>query len=242
MNKEVLYETVKKLNIEKFETISLLIEYFKSYGLNVRKASEEAERNINSFLAWLNDEVVFNSIQNTYCLFDVRTNHAITFVDRNYFKVQDIKSEIYKSITNSEFEQLCSNILKNYLGASNTGVTKKSGDGGLDFFGSLISKNEKSTNAIVTTKIFGQSKQYNSNISRPEIDKFIGFAKRTQHQENFTPCIFLFATTSNFSDEALNEAKAQGIICWNGNQLANFIFQSAIDKEAEAADIVQTFL
>ncbi|MBK8956059.1 MAG: restriction endonuclease [Saprospiraceae bacterium] len=242
MNKEVLYDTIKNIGAEKIETISLLIDYYKSCGLNVRKASEEAEKSINSFLALVNDEVIFNSGQNSYCLFDVRTNQAITFINKYYFKVQDIKNKIYNSITDSEFELLCANILKNYLGALNTGVTKKSGDGGFDFFGSIISRNESSLNSVVSVKVFGQSKQYGGNISRPEIDKFIGFAKRTQHKENFTPCVYIFATTSNFSPEALSEANNQGIICWNGYQLASFIFQSTSNKEADVSDIIKEFL
>ena len=242
MNKEVLFKTIKKIGEKKTGTIEILIEYYKDLGLNVRRASEEAEKNINFFLGLINDEIIFNSIQNTCCLFDVRTNHEITFINEYYFKIQDIKNNIYNSVSDTQFELLCANILKNYLGAINTGVTKKSGDGGYDFFGSLISKNEKSINRVFSMKVFGQSKRYSSNISRPEIDKFIGFAKRTQHEENFTPCVYIFATTSNFSPEALNEANKYGIICWNGNQLASFIFQSTNNKEANASDIIKEFL
>lgn len=242
MNKELLYDTIKNIGVEKIDTIELLTEYYKCYGSNVRKASEQAEKSINSFLAFVNDEVIFNSGQNSYCLFNVKTDQSITFINKFYFKIEAIKNEIYNSITDSEFELLCANILKNYLGALNTGVTKRSGDGGFDFYGSIISKNESSLNGVVSIKVFGQSKKYGGNISRPEIDKFIGFAKRTQHEENFTPCVYIFATTSNFSPESLIEAKKQGIICWNGFQLASFIFHSTSKKEANVTDIIKEFL
>jgi len=242
MNKEVLYDIIKNIGAEKYETISLLAEYYKRRGLNVRKAYEVAEKSINLFLAFVNSEVIFSSGENSYCLFDIRTNQAVTFFNKHYFKVQDIKDEICNSITDNEFELLCANVLKKHLGAVNTGVTRKSGDGGFDFFGFIISRNVSGLNDLISVKVFGQSKQYSGNISRPEIDKFIGFAKRTQHSENFTPCVYIFVTTSNFSPEALNEANNQGIICWNGSQIASFVFESATNKKADVADIIKEFL
>jgi restriction endonuclease Mrr len=94
----------------------------------------------------------------------------------------------------------------------------------------------------VSVSVFGQAKQYTGNISRPEIDKFIGFAKTNFTTRNFKPTAYIFATTSDFSTDALAKASEQGIICWNGFQIASFIYKSALSANADPKQVLEEYM
>jgi restriction endonuclease Mrr len=242
VNRELLFNTIQALNTDKIETASLLNKYFRADGLNVFKAAEEAEKNINSYISFCNEEIQYSAGYGTVSLIGDKTNQNVTLFNNSYFFVQELKHHLLYSISDQEFEVICSKVLKHYLHAENTGVTKRSGDGGYDFYGTLISRNKDALFPCIAVNVYGQSKQYRGNISRPELDKFIGFAKTNFTTRNFKPTVYIFATTSDFSTDALAKATEQGIICWNGFQIASFIYQSALSSGTDPKILLDEYL
>lgn len=226
MNKELLFNTIKTFDAPKIETSVLLNKYYRAAGLNVFKAAEEAEKNVGSFISFCNEELQYSNSHGTISLIGDKTNQNVTLINREFFLVQNLRLHLFQSIDAYEFEVVCSKVLKHYLHAENTGVTQRTGDGGYDFYGTLINRNNSEVFPCVPVNVFGQAKQYSGNIIRPEIDKFIGFAQTNFTQRKFKPTVYIFATTSNFSTDALAKAVDQGIVCWNGFQIASFIYKT----------------
>jgi restriction endonuclease Mrr len=242
VNKELLFNTIKSLNLDKIDTETLLNKYYLTAGFNKFRASEEAQKNIERYIEFCNREVQLSNDNGTVSLINEKTNQNVTILNRNYFFIEELKFHLLNSISDQEFEVVCSKVLKNYLHAENTSVTKRSGDGGYDFFGTLVRKNNNSLFPAVTGDVFGQAKQYTGNISRPEVDKFIGFAQTNFTIRKFKPTVYIFATTSNFSFEALATAAEQGIVCWNGFQIASFIYQSSVRNSCDANELLFEYL
>lgn len=242
MNRELLFNTIKNFDGPKIETSALLTKYYRSTGLNPFRAAEEAEKSINGFISFCNEELQYSTEYGTVSLIGEKTNQFVTLVNKDFFLVQDLKCHLLHSITDQEFEVVCSKVLKHYLHAENTGVTPPSGDGGYDFYGTLVNKNSAGLFPCVSVKVFGQAKQYTGNISRPELDKFIGFAKTNFTTQNFKPAVYIFATTSDFSTDALAKANEQGIVCWNGFQIASFIYHSAVSLCNNPKQILDDYL
>ncbi len=226
MNKELLFQSVKSFNVEKVETTTFLIQYFTLIGLNRFKASEEAEKRINTFIDFINNELIRCSKVGEVCIFQTSSNKNVTNFNLNFFYVQELCKELYSGIDTVEFEVACSKVLKNNLKIENANVTKAKGDGGYDFYGSYLAKGGSDNYTHSVIEIFGQSKQYAGNISRPEIEKFLGFIQKNNQNRHYKPTIYIFASTSDYSNEALQLANSFGIICWTGMQIASFIFNS----------------
>lgn len=131
MNKELLFNTIKALNVDKIETAALLNKYYRANGLNLFKAAEEAEKNISSFIEFCNAQIQYSSDYGTVSLIAEKTNNYVTLLNRSYFFVQELKYHLLNSISNQKFEVLCSKVVEHYLNAESTGVTQKSGDGGI---------------------------------------------------------------------------------------------------------------
>ncbi len=242
MNKEILFQAVKTLNQEKVETTALLIDYFRKSGLHPHKAAEEAEKRINSFIDFLNNEVTRCSQSGEVCLFESSSNRNVTLLNLKFFFVQQLLHELYNGITDTEFEIVCSKVLKNNWGIENANVTKAKSDGGYDFYGSYLLKGGKDNYSHSEIEIFGQSKKYGGNISRPEIEKFMGFIQKITVERKHKPTIYIFATTSDFSTEALQLANSFGIICWTGMQIASYIFNSLSFETTDAKETLLYYL
>jgi hypothetical protein len=237
--RERMFETVKSLNREKIETAALLIEYFKNLGHNKFQAPELAETHINAFIDFVNTEINQSALFGEVCLFST-SNKNLTSINLQYFFVQEILHELYNGISDREFEMVCANVLKHSLGVENASVTSKSGDGGYDFYGSFLLKTIAGNYTVTELEVYGQSKQFGGNISRPEIDKFQGFIQNNTLTRHYKPTMYIFAATSDFSTEARQRANKFGITCWRGMQIASFIFQ-AIGTHTTAIDTVRKF-
>jgi len=233
VNRDLIFQSVKSLNQEKVETAALLIEYFKNAGFNPFRAAEEAEKKSGAFLDYLNDEINRCTQTGEACLYLPTSNRNVTCLNLKFFFVQQLLGELYTSISDSEFELVCAKVLKHNWKVENAHVTKAKSDGGYDFHGSYLVKGGKNSFTHSVIEIFGQSKQYAGNISRPEIEKFIGFIQKNALSRKHKPTIYIYATTSDFSPEAFQLANSFGIICWTGMQIASFIYSSL---EIEAND------
>jgi hypothetical protein len=242
VNSDLIFQSVKALNQEKVETTALLIDYFKRSGFNPFKAAEEAEKRNNSFIDFLNDEVTRCSQTGELCLFQPSSNRNVTCFNLKFFFVKQLLHELYNGITDTEFEIVCAKVLKNSWSVENANVTKAKSDGGYDFYGSYFLKGGKDNFSHSVIEIFGQSKQYGGNISRPEIEKFLGFIQKNNVERKHKPTIYIFATTSDFSSEAIQLANAFGIICWTGMQIASYIFNSLSFETTDANETLKYYL
>lgn len=133
-----------------------------------------------------------------------------------------LKSNLLDEITNKDprfFENLVLQLLnKMGYGTSNyTSLTAKGADEGID---GIISEDE-----LGLSKIYIQAKRWKDNVSRPEIQKFVGVISDKPTQKA------VFITTSDFSKEAINYAKnIQNlvIILINGDQLCNLMVKHKV--------------
>ena len=133
-----------------------------------------------------------------------------------------LKSNLLDEIANKDprfFENLVLQLLnKMGYGTSNyTSLTAKGADEGID---GIISEDE-----LGLSKIYIQAKRWKDNVSRPEIQKFVGAISDKPTQKA------VFITTSDFSKEAINYAKnIQNlvIILINGDQLCNLMVKHKV--------------
>lgn len=115
------------------------------------------------------------------------------------------------------FERLVMDVLtKMGYGDSNNNsniVTKKSGDEGID---GIINQDK-----LGLDKIYVQAKRWNENVSRPELQKFVGALSAKKSNKG------IFITTSDFTKEAREYATnlSHTIILINGKDLTRFMIE-----------------
>lgn len=92
-------------------------------------------------------------------------------------------------------------------------VTKKSGDEGID---GIINQDK-----LGLDKIYVQAKRWNDNVSRPELQKFVGALSAKKSNKG------IFITTSDFTKEATEYAKnlSHTIILINGKDLTRLMIE-----------------
>lgn len=92
-------------------------------------------------------------------------------------------------------------------------VTKKSGDEGID---GIINQDK-----LGLDKIYVQAKRWNENVSRPELQKFVGALSAKKSNKG------IFITTSDFTKEAREYAinLSHTIILMNGKDLTRFMIE-----------------
>lgn len=104
--------------------------------------------------------------------------------------------QILRTMNPFAFERLSMYLLRE-CGLSNAEVTKKTGDGGIDGFGSL------KLNGLITLSVAFQCKRQASQVSSTQIREFRG-SINAFHEKG------IFITTGTFSREAVKEANDSG--------------------------------
>lgn len=142
-------------------------------------------------------------------------------IDAIYKKINEQLSddllEIIKDKDPYCFERLVMDVLtKMGYGDPNTNsniVTKKSCDEGID---GVINQDR-----LGLDKIYVQAKRWNENVSRPEIQKFVGALSSKKSSKG------IFITTSDFSKEAKEYVRnlQYSIILINGKELARLMIE-----------------
>jgi len=235
MNKDILFKIIREKGKDKWETSQLLIEYYKAKNnLNIFKASELAEKSKDQFIEFFNKETAYYDILSIEPLFQNATNKDITHINLNYFIIEKIKEKLYKNISDYEFEKLCGNLFSTIFSTKEMRISPKSGDGGYDFYARVNIPEKCNKSSIFDIEIYGQSKKYKQNIDRPEIDKFLGAPFRKALKT--VPVLFVFATSSDFTEGAYKYANEQNIICLNGLQIASLIYRNL--KNNDDIDLV----
>jgi restriction system protein len=132
----------------------------------------------------------------------------------------NLASDLYEQVINKSpefFEQLIAKLLvKMGYGGSEEDILQsrgKSGDEGID---GIIKQD-----VLGLDKIYIQAKRWNGNVSRPEIQKFVGAV----HGQNANKGVFV--TTSSFTGEAVEYAKKinSTIILIDGQKLTELMIK-----------------
>ena len=156
-------------------------------------------------------------------------------------RVDEIKSRI-KNINWENFENLCKALLE-INGIEGAGITRKAKEGGIDFYGLLL-MHKFATGVLLKgleIRIIGQAKHRSAEgkIGEPEVKLF---AKQCSDFERGTgkgqkavpdwfkkaksPLSYMLITNSEFTKDAYNAAKAEGIVLRNGDQIAEDLVRS----------------
>jgi len=138
---------------------------------------------------------------------------------------------LQEAIDDRVFEEVCKAILEQFS-IGNLSIRKRP-DGGWDFDGLINVHNQKSPARTIffdwNIKVIGQAKKYASTVGRPDIDAFVGVAKRKRDDEKtYIPVVFIFMTTSSFSKGAKDLANRYHIITKDGVQIAEVILKEQI--------------
>lgn len=156
-------------------------------------------------------------------------------------RVDEIKSEI-KNIKWRDFEYLCKHLLE-INGIEGAGVTRKSREGGVDFYGLL--RMHKFTKWVLLSgleiRLIGQARHCSADgkVGEPQVNAFItqyhnfksgrGRGRKAVpdwFKNSKSPLTALFITNTEFTQDAYNAAKAEGIILRDGDQIAEDLFRS----------------
>lgn len=136
-------------------------------------------------------------------------------------KIEELRKEFYNFFENGyDFEFFLKEFLKD-LGFKDIKVTKKSRDGGID----LICYKDivEGINTIESEKFIIQAKKYEKNIA-PEKVRALNDARNIGVRK-------LFITTSDFSQQARDEAKEMpDMSLISGKDIINFYIQNKSDK------------
>lgn len=142
-------------------------------------------------------------------------------IDNIYKKINEqLSDELLEIILDKDpyyFERLVMDVLtKMSYGDPNNNsniVTKKSGDEGID---GIINQDR-----LGLDKIYVQAKRWNENVSRPELQKFVGALSAKKSNKG------IFITTSDFTKEAKEYASnlSHTIILINGKELTKLMIE-----------------
>lgn len=215
-----------------------LAKYFPHWGdLEICDVSEDVERKVKSRLKEeisrckekrITPRYEFSEVSNVlYRVRDVR--------------IDEIRSKI-KTVDWRNFENLCKCVLE-INGIEEAGVTRRSREGGIDFYG-LLRMHKFSQGILLSDlkiRIVGQARHHStdSKVGEPEVKLF---AKQYSDFESErgrgrkavpdwfrnlkSPLTGIFITNTEFTPDAYNAAEEEGIILKNGDQIAEDLFRS----------------
>ncbi len=147
-----------------------------------------------------------------------------------------------RKVTPAQFEEICSEILNEFGGASK--VTGMPNDGGVDFIGlnlSLVGMNFPTPESAKMI-VIGQAKRHaeGNTISESELRKFVGGATRRVHQLKreekigaLTPVVYAFWTSSDFEKNAKKYAQEVGLWLMNGVTMSQYLIELKMTKRLE---------
>lgn len=156
-------------------------------------------------------------------------------------RIDEIRSKI-KTVDWRNFEYLCKHVLQ-INGIEEADVTRGTKEGGIDFYGLL--RMRKFSQGILLSgleiRIIGQARHHSADtkIGDPEVKLF------AKHYGDFksgrgrgqravpewfkklkSPIVAIFITNTEFTQDAYNVAREEGIILKDGDQIAEDLFRS----------------
>lgn len=239
-NINIIEEIIKNVKSARFDTSRFLTKCYQIDDESVFNAPLLAEKNLNIFVGYIQELINNDYKNNIYSLFK-NVSARILEPNYNYFIVRDILKDL-NAITDLKFEEFCGKLFVNCFNAYDMQITPPKGDGGIDFIGKIPVVANNSNFRFSYSKVFGQSKRYTGNISRPEIDKFIGCADRIKDEDKYPSKFFVFCTTSDFVHTSLDELKRKHFIGLNGMQLSTLVFNYLKAINYTGSDYIVEFL
>lgn len=223
MNLSHIEEIIRKESKTCIKSLQLLSIYYKQVeGLNPFKSAEKAENNLTQLIDLVQSRIQYESELNIYTLFKQIDKNTVQ-LDLEYFSVTEILKAL-NTITWQEFEDFCGIVMRKCFNASETYVTQRRSDGGVDFEGKIPFKSQIVGGQYGWIEFFGQAKKYSGNVPRTDVDAFTAFANRKKRDNQYPAQLFLFFTTSDFISSAKSEIKKNNFIGLNGMQLATLIY------------------
>lgn len=153
------------------------------------------------------------------------------------FECQSEVLEFLQTLGFREFEVLCALIIQKF-GAEKVGVTKKTGEGGVDFFGVYPLADGPGYGSFlynVEIKIIGESKRRSGPIQKNDIDHFLNNFKRAFRGDEYLHSVPsyisgntlfpIFMTSSRFQSGARKIAEKNDLYLRDGEQLSEDIIR-----------------
>lgn len=203
----------------------------------ISETSEKIEDAVFEELGKISDQFIDEGIEPS---FNLDGSPGTAFIKGE--NLQTVKSlTIIRGKDPTAFEQLCVDILSNLGG--NTRRVGGSGDGGIDFIATEIPIFKLNSPALRASLpiVIGQAKRYKEDniVSVNDVRNFIGGAlikadelKRENNRYGlFSPVIFAFWTTSNFTKDAVEFSQKSGIWYLSGLAVAQLALKFNLIKE-----------
>lgn len=99
-----------------------------------------------------------------------------------------------------------------------------------------------SLNPYGYVELYGQAKKYSGNVGRVDIDKFTAFANHQKRDNQYPAQLFIFCTTSDYIQSALDEISKNNFISLNGQQIAFLVFNQMKSIDFKGDDYLSTFI
>jgi len=224
----------------KFSTLQFLTSYYQLEGKNMFRAAELAEINIQNFIGYAQNHIALATKLNTASIFENIDSSIVSF-NLDYPIIQNIYKGLHK-LTWQEFEEFCGTLLKKCFNAESVNISQKSNDGGVDFSAKVPFKNLYSLSPYGYVELYGQAKKYAGNVGRVDIDKFTAFANRQKRDNQYPAQLFIFCTTSDYIQSALDEISKNNFISLNGQQIAFLVFNQMKSIDFKGDDYLSTFI
>ena len=207
----------------KYDTEKYLTDYYQLKEMNPFKSAEYAQANIINFIEYAN-QCIKSAKQDCISFIFNRVTKDIVEINIDYFRVKNIHEKLL-ALEWRDFEFLSSTILEHCFGAFDVRTSQPTSDGGVDFLGKIPILSSETKEKYGVIEVYGQSKKYNGNVGINDIKSFVAFADGKKRNFVHKPQLFIFFTTSDFSNGANEELSVNGFIGLSGFQLATLIFK-----------------
>ena len=245
-----------------------IYEYDKSYSLNL--LNEESDYLISALKRNLRNHIESRKNKGSQAKFEFSTSDDDFIIGiANIYPKFSVFPDFYrymKSMSDGDFEKFSANYIKMHF-SDFSFVTRRSGDGGIDFIGSGTFKKLQNfagtfvdlKNKNIGFRIVGQSKRYDPKnpIGPKEIREFLGSVRILQEAANpnkvnawlgetkvlnmiklAEPFIYIFLTTSYYSDDACDLSDKLGIYIYDIDDLIFDLIEEDIGITKNKFDVV----
>lgn len=240
MNLPTIIELAYSSEKAKYSTLQFLTSYYQSEGKNMFKASELAENNLQNFIGYAQNHIALTTKFNTARLFENVDSSIVSF-NPYYPIVQGVFRSLH-DLTWQDFEEFCGTLLKKCFKAESVSISQKSKDEGVDFSAKVPFKNLYSLTPYGYIELYGQAKKYTGNVGRVDIDKFTAFANRQKRDNQYPAQLFIFCTTSDYNQAALEEISKNNFISLNGQQIAFLVFNQLKSIDFKGDNYLSAFI
>lgn len=183
----------------------------------------------------LREEMSDAQLDGSVCGFEI-DDEEDPYIKRVGEDTDDLLAKL-KRICPFEFENVCKKMLDELGG--NSQVTKKSRDGGIDFFSVGIDILPEGINAPIQCRasVIGQAKRFSDRlIAEKALREFVGASVLKRHElriaqnvSPLSPILLAFWTTSDFDPNCKIFARQTGVWLMDGRTLSTYLYRLNLD-------------